>query len=571
MVFPAPRFQVGSLKRIAIHKLATIPGGILKIPVKECSLVFQYLKDETLVKSYYTDNLSGMSLREVENLCGIKGFVHVLSRILDYKEAFLKLQVYLSSYASDKLWFADHLYMFGLGDLMVQGYLKWSPKMQFYRLLSSTWTSLPNLYAILPKVRHSPKCDMSVGFHLANLPEEDTITPLIEVMPASVFKFLSNLIVCRMNQRWFEAWVFGLSALDAARENKGRQDELFIAALELSLCSVNIGMPHSLTSKLEHLAESMRFSNPMYCLHWALTKSRICVASGKFKEETSFFQKYLPRFHRTSLLRNQFLESHIRGQLELVENHFVWCFINSYMKCEERLNRSWGKEMCRDIEVNLDLMDPPQGSLGRYLRGRLYMMRACFEEDSDQREEFLSIAKCDFGEAVCSLDVGLRVTESEVLAEYLSHPHKVPFLILDKFQAITKSFYSRVHAETLVRIFVTNKFALNKINDGNIPLYSLYEHYTTATLNGGYRVSMLRLLRHTAEEDRRVPTLLTELPNRKSMYAVISEYIDSDASTESEDDEDDVPKSKGLLHHCFVSEQAWCIGSTRCQNSVKQT
>jgi len=239
------------------------------------------------------------------------------------------------------------------------------------------------------------------------------------------------------------------------------------------------------------------------------------------------------------------------------------------MKIEDRMNRPWVEIMIKDMDENLDLMDPPYKATERYLRGRLHLMKACFEEDSNQGRGHLVFARSEFSEVVCTLDTGLKIVESEVLAEYLSQPYTVPFLILDKFQTITRSYHSRIYAETLVRIFLINKFVHKKISKGNIPLYSIYEHYTTATLNGGYRAHLLKLLRHTAEEDMRVPTLLTELPDRSTMYRANEECIDSEATTDSEDEEDNVPKSGSLLHHCYISEQAWCIGSTRCRNCVR--
>jgi len=565
----SPLCPVKSLKRIAIHKLATIPGGILRIPVEKCPMVFQYVKDVSLTRIYYTKILSNMSLREVERICGVQAFMHILARILDMKEASLKLQVYFCSYASEKLVVADHLYMFGLGDLVVQGYMKQSPRMQYFRLLSSsTPTSLPDPFAILPRLRYAPECVQSVGFHLVGIPEGEYNIPLVEVGPATLYKFLTNLLLCRMNQRWFEAWVFGLAALDAVRVGREKQDELFIIILELSLCSVNIGMPDKMTSGILAVAEDMRFSGPTRSFHWALCKSRTYVAAGKFKQEMFIFQKFFPRLRRRCLLRNQFLESHILGLLELAENHLIWSFLNSYMRVEESLNRSRGMGLCRDIEDNLDLMESPQKTLERYLRGRLHMMRACFEEDSCRRNELLSSARTEFEEVACSLDTGLMVVECEVLAEYLTRPYRYPTSKLDRFQKVTRSYYSRVQAETMVRIFLTNSFAIKKIKDGSIPLYTLYEHYASATLNGGYRLPLLRLLRYTAEEDQRIPTLLTELPNRKTMYKVNDECDDSEATTICEEDE--VPTSKELVHYCFISEQAWCIGSTRCQNSVRQ-
>jgi len=66
----------------------------------------------------------------------------------------------------------------------------------------------------------------------------------------------------------FEAWVFGLLALDTASESRDKEDEMFITALELSLCSVNIGLPESLMTRIPNLARCMRFSSPMCCFQW---------------------------------------------------------------------------------------------------------------------------------------------------------------------------------------------------------------------------------------------------------------------------------------------------------------
>jgi len=545
-----------SLKSITGRCVALLPKvyPFEKLSGLDTKLMFHIVRfaGEDIVCKFL-ENFGG-GLRKLESEGEKENFLVLLANFLRLKALELDLMVYFSSYNYEETTLATHLYKTGFGSHIHQGLLPETAQLTYMRHLLDP-SEMKKTFPIAPKLSHRNTGLMLQmgGFIVAKIEYFNKQLRQVENNSNEVFfKYLLNAIFCRHQHRWYEAWAYSLSALDASdSSNSSHTDEMMRVYLEMGLSSAQLAISESLSfSKI--LLEANKYNTPSTVnqFQWVVCLSEMYTSTGRFDDENDLFQNCIKWIPKSTGWYAELVQSHVRAQLEKAENFLAAGLVMFLMTGNITLapqELEAVKKTANEVQCWVGKIKP----MGRmnYYTAVHFGVKAMIKSVSKDKVEMKKLLE----RALLHLrGAKFRIFSNSILqvaivnmATFLQTGLFNPVHVSLEFSRVNYAKFSCVCGELFLRTFLINAYCNNKMVETSKLIYLAYEQYYTATMGNSYRLNVLKPLRVLNPTDAQIPQLHQEKTDVGyiTMRAIIP-----------------AQKSNEFVHYNLNAEQAWCLG-----------
>lgn len=472
-----------------------IVSGLEQDSFEEQCQHFRYMSRELFAQEYKHPE----GLRGLETEFGTYKFLYILAEMMKNPELEIYTDIMFSILSNSAEMIPTNLYLCGFGQHLDQPLDK-NPRglLKFCQHLTE---------------EDKPFFDTDSGIFLPCLKKDPELTSLVPCLthwiggPAKRFEnpdyhseghiyitHMSTSYALNMQARYFEAWAYGLAALDRKASfplytlRSGVYNQLAISSANLSLS------PHITWLCL---AESVRVQNhPLQKWEWICASVQVLNAFGLFDLEEKLYRKGLEIIPEKSSWYQVLIRHHLRGLHHQVDNCLMVCVFmvnwevpfhpneDYLMRARRAVDKLWYE--CEKLE-----------SLGlkKYYKGYSFLYRCLFAQNLEMKQRMFKLALNTLTGAVHSLpDDELVKIEASVMVQHMNKQHVSDSDHHARWFQWTKTGESNTAADGFLRMGLLFYFAVPILeNTDNTNYFARALHnYKIANQSRGYRGHLLK-------------------------------------------------------------------------------
>ena len=482
-------------------------------------------------KEYFESHLKRENgLRGLEMQIGPFNLLNLLAECLKNKDLKDLTDAFFQSYSQDVTIIPTDLYLCGFGQYLNQS-LKDIPKCLLNLCKHLTFVDRPHfntdckVFIPVDKFKHfvyNP--DKMVQPRRKDIPEKDFYNPENYLDSDVLLTHLATAYTCNIKSRYYEAWLYALSALDLKRMVP-LENLRSATYYQLAISSAHLALSPKITWL--SLAEAIRVQcHPTQKWEWICSCLQVLVAFGLFEREEKLFRIGLNEIPDSSSWYQVLIFHHCRGlqyQIEddLIRGTLLDNMTPDMLDCGESrvIQKKWILELsyyCERLK---------ERGFENYFKGYCHLYRYMLSCSEDGMKKHLKLADDRFNEASreMELDEILR-EEIEVILVFLIHCVSTFAEVSDHFYHLTRTRQSKSTSDCLVRMALLVMYSRRDFVPKHLDLQDIVDkaeyEYNRVTQGRGYRCPMLWYLKRFVKpheinlfEIRRIMEKIDEAPN----------------------------------------------------------
>ena len=505
-------------------------GDVITSGLKNEPAYIPYVAPPGMPKDYFENFLKrDNGLRGLETEIGKNNFLNVLAECMKNKELSIYTDVFFDSYTNDSTIVPVDLYLCGYGQHLEQS-LEEIPRVLLNFCKHLTFLDRPH-FDTESKVFYPDHQFSHYIYNPDNLVQPWKGRPLkkfenpVKYIDSDIF--LTNLTTsytCNMQARYFEGWIYALTAL-----SQNRMVPLYslrsAVYYQLAISSANLALSSKVTWR--SLAEATRVQyHPTQKWEWICAAVQVLVAFGLFEKEEYVFKTGIKMIPESSSWYQVLLFHHLRGIQYQIENIFIKTIILNNMS-QDIVYEADLLVQLRQLNLKLSFQSEKLSDRGLeyYFKGFSYLYNFMMSQRHGRKKRFLELAKLKLKAAYKTLDIQeMKRDESIIILDYLDKCIINLDEVCEIFLKFTRCENSIPTSDCLVRMALLDLFGgstfKTKYLDNQEIIRRAELDYEKVTQGRGYRCEHLRYLnrfrseyRVNAEEQGRIMHMIDTAPN----------------------------------------------------------